>query len=202
MLAWATNLINKPLATLFGGTVSIIGMVIAILNYRSEQRQGQATVHVIPLSSVDILSDYALAVLLPQQDKHNTMVAKAAVKQLGVRPIAFIYVGTPKDAPTPRPFEYYEPYLYDEDARRAFRNADDVVQHAKAKVQPAYIYRALPPDSKVQANEIVQSVWRVMHPHELLISSDDVDILKDINPDRIRYELINGGSVAHLISRW
>lgn len=203
IIAWGTNLVSKPLATIFGGTVTLIGMTIAYFNYRSEQRQGQETVHVVSLAMGEVMPDAALALLLPDQDKHNAMVVRTALKHLDERPLAFLYVGKqPENAPAPQPFEYYEPYLYDEEAMKTFRRAEAIVRNAKVKGAPQYLYRALPRDVNVRPRDIVKNVWRTIHPHEIMLAADDLSVLEDINPDRIRYEVApNGGSVAHLIAR-
>ncbi|HEY8678132.1 MAG TPA: hypothetical protein VIN39_05810 [Candidatus Dormibacteraeota bacterium] len=39
-LAWITNLFAKPLATLFGGGITVLGMIIAVTTYYVEQHQG------------------------------------------------------------------------------------------------------------------------------------------------------------------
>jgi len=40
-LAWITNLVAKPLATLFGGGVTVIGLLIAFVTYTLGRRRGQ-----------------------------------------------------------------------------------------------------------------------------------------------------------------
>ena len=37
--AWTTNLVAKPLATAFGGTVTIVGMSVAYFNYTRHKRE-------------------------------------------------------------------------------------------------------------------------------------------------------------------
>src|ERR1051326_5383469 len=44
LTAWATNLIAKPLATAFGGSVALIGMAIALTNYTLNKRKGRIPV--------------------------------------------------------------------------------------------------------------------------------------------------------------
>src|SRR4029077_1438865 len=44
MLAWSINLIAKPLATAFGGSVALLGMGVALLNYRISKQQGRLPV--------------------------------------------------------------------------------------------------------------------------------------------------------------
>ncbi len=201
VVAWSTNLVAKPLATLFGGTVSIVGMTIAYFNYRHQEQQGKALVHVTPLTSVEFMADATLAVLLTGHETQNTKVVQAAIQHADGHPLVFLYVGEPVDARAPQPFEFYEPYLSDESARKALRDAETFIKHAKVNVTPQFLYQPVKNVSDAKESEIVTRIWQTMHPHELLIAAEDVDILHDVNPDRIRYELTPKGRVAHFVSR-
>ncbi len=202
MVAWSTNLVAKPLATLFGGSVTIIGMVIAYFNYRHQESQGQTPIHVVSLSSVEQLSHATLAVLLTGKEKHNDLVVQAATKHLNGKPLAFLYIGEPKNAPPLQPFEYYEPYLYDESAIQTLRTAETMMLATNANADPQFLYRPIQQVSESQEADIVTRIWQTMHPHEILIAAEDVPMLGDISPNRIRYETLSGGKVAHLVSQW
>jgi hypothetical protein len=41
-----------------------------------------------------------------------------------------------------------------------------------------------------------------MHPRDTLFAFKNEDQIKDINPDRIRYEVTPDGRVAHFLKRW
>jgi len=201
VIAWSTNLVAKPLATLFGGTVTIIGMTISYFNYRAQERKGQAPVQIVPLNSVELMSNAIVAVLMPGEDKANKAVVQSAAHHTDGLPLAFLYIGRPKDVPALKPFEYYDPYLYDESALRTFSKANALMREKKTTVQPQFIYRPVSPSAKPQESDILKYIWQTMHPHELLISADSLPMLNDINPDRIRYELTANGKVAHLLAR-
>ncbi len=201
IIAWSTNLVAKPLATLFGGTVTVIGMTISYFNYRAQERKGQAPVHIVPLSSIELMSNTIIAVLMPDEDKANKAVVQSAAHHSDGQSLAFLYIGRPKDVPTLSPFEYYDPYLYDETALRTFRKAEAFIREKKTGMQPQFVYRPIPQDAKPQEAEILTYIWQTMHPHEMLISIDDLPKLNDINPDRIRYELTSSGKVVHLLAR-
>ncbi|TMD66834.1 MAG: hypothetical protein E6I97_23685, partial [Chloroflexi bacterium] len=49
--AWTTNLIAKPLATAFGGSVTALGMLIAYTNYRFHLKKGRVPV---PTTGVEL----------------------------------------------------------------------------------------------------------------------------------------------------
>jgi len=202
MIAWSTNLIVKPLATLFGGSVTVIGMVIAYFNYKRQEAQGQTPIRVVSLSSIEQLSNATLAVLLTGKEKHNSLVVQAATKHNNSKPLAFLYIGEPKNAPPLQPFEYYEPYLYDESAIQTLRTAETMMLATNANVEPQFLYRPVQQVSEKQEADIVTNIWQTMHPHELLIAAEDVAMLENISPNRIRYETISGGKVAHLVSHW
>ena len=203
VVAWSTNLVAKPLATLFGGSVTIIGMTIAYFNYKHQEAQGQTPIHVVSLSSVEQLTHATLAVLLTGKEKHNSLVVQAATKHISGKPLAFLYIGEPKDAPPLQPFEYYEPYLYDESAIQTLRTAETLMLATNANAEPQFLYRPVQQLSQAQEAEIVTRIWQTMRPHEILIAADDVAMLgNEISPNRIRYETLSSGKVAHLVSQW
>ncbi len=202
IVAWSTNLVAKPLATLFGGSVTLIGMSISYLNYRNQAAQGKTPIRIVSLSSIEQLSHATLAVLLTGKEKHNSLVVQAATKHTNGKPLVFLYVGEPKNAPPLQPFEYYEPYMYDETAIQTLRTAETMMLATNANVVPQFLYRPIQQISEAQEAEIVTRIWQTMRPHEILIAADDVRMLESISPNRIRYETLVGGKVAHLVSQW
>ncbi len=75
------------------------------------------------------------------------------------------------------------------------------MREKKTGQQAQFVYRPIPQGAKPQEAEILTYIWQTMHPHELLVSADNLPMLNDINPDRIRYELTPNGKVAHLLAR-
>ncbi|GAC1683574.1 MAG: hypothetical protein NVS9B9_05610 [Ktedonobacteraceae bacterium] len=177
-------------------------MVIAYFNYKYQEAQGQTPIHVVSLSSVEQLSHATLAVLLTGKEKHNSLVVQAATKHLNGKPLVFLYIGEPKNAPPLQPFEYYEPYLYDESAIQTLRTAETMMLATNANADPQFLYRPVQQISEAQEAEIVTRIWQTMRPHEILIAAEDVPMLGNISPNRIRYEILSGGKVAHLVSQW
>lgn len=200
LLAWSTNLIAKPLATLFGGTVTIIGMSIAYFNYK--QGPGRTPIHVNPLADIGLIPDSTLAILLSGQDEQNARVARSAIQQADGRPLVFLYMGEPVNTPNPRPFEYYEPYLADESVLKALQQAEAASRHTNVNITPYLLYEPIRQVTEAKEADMIANIWQAVHPHELLIADEDVKMLHDINPDRIRYEWTPEGRVAHLISLW
>jgi amino acid transporter len=201
ILAWSTNLIAKPHATAFGVTVTITGMTIAYFHYRQQERRGQAPVQIVPFSSIGLMRDATLALLLPMQDKANATIIQAATNRLNGKPVAFLYIGRPQRTSPLQPFEVYDPYLADDSALKTLRKAQTYIREEKPHAAPLFFYYPVQPLSKQKETDIVRHIWRTMHPHELLIAAEDVTMLEDINADRIRYELTPKGKVAHLLAK-
>ena len=194
-------MVAKPLATAFGGTVTLIGMTIAYFHYRRQEQKGQTPVEIVPFSSITLMRDATLAVLFPMEDKANTSTIHAAMKHINGKPLAFLYIGRPEQTAPPQPFEVYDPYLSDDYAMRTLRKAEAYIHEEKPHAAPLFFYYPVQPLSKQKETDIVQHIWRTMHPHELLIAAEDVEMLEDINPDRIRYEITPKGRVAHLMAK-
>jgi hypothetical protein len=79
IVAWSTNLVAKPLATAFGGSVTAVGMAIAYFNYSRYKRHGLSPVGITHVEHR--LPGSILAVLI-QDDKHNETIARVASSML------------------------------------------------------------------------------------------------------------------------
>jgi amino acid transporter len=190
ILAWSTNLVAKHLATLFGGTVSALGMAVAYINYTRYKRRGQ-----LPVVTTGIegrLPGSILAVLTPN-NPHNEAVVRSAINNADGNPVVFLYVGEPKTRRPPRMFEFVDPYHDDPQAKKIFGRAENIAQ--KSKIARRYLYRQQRPG-------VVANVWQVVHPRDTVVAAEEAPEVADVNPDRIRYELTPGGKVAHLLKRW
>jgi amino acid transporter len=188
--AWTTNLVTKPLATAFGGTVTLVGMGIAYVNYARHKREEH--VPVVVTHSEEYLPGSILAVLLPENE-HNNAVIYSAINHSDGKPVVFLYLGSGNAKQTQRMFELHDPYHDDEQAQKTFGRAEHLAQ--KSKVKRLFLYR------KLELHAIEQ-IWRIMHPHDMVIAAEPVSHIQDINPDRIRFEVTPEGKVAHLLKRW
>jgi len=188
--AWSTNLVNKQLATLFGGTVTLLGMAVAYYNYNLHKRKGRLLV--VTTTVEKRLPDCILAVFTPGNE-HNSAVMRSAISNADGYPVVFLYVSDRKDGTIPRMFEVYDPYLEDQQAKELFGQAESLAQ--RAKINRQYVYRQQDPDA-------VSRVWHRVHPRDTVVAAEDAAQFEDINPDRIRYELTPEGKVAHLLKRW
>ena len=190
--AWSTNLIYKPLATAFGGTVAGIGMGVAFINYMRYKRAGR-----LPVVTTGVegrLPGSVLAVLTAGNE-HNDAVIRNAIHIADSKPVVFLYVGDRNaiQGRAPRMFEVVDPYLEDQQAKETFGKAENLAR--KSKVSRRFVYRTQKPDAVAQ-------VWQVVHPRDTVVAAEDASQFEDINPDRIRYELTPQGKVAHLLKRW
>jgi amino acid transporter len=197
-LAWCINLVDKRLATEFGGGVTLLGMVIAYLNYVYFQRRGRVLVPVVVRHVEHHLPNSILAVLTPNNPR-NDAVIRAAINRAAsgeeTRPVMFLYIGEPKRREVaPQVMEIVDPYLEDQQAKEDFSKAEGQALKAKIPVRK-YVYMLGGP-------EIASQVWQVVHPKDTILPAEESEELKDINPDRIRYELTQDGQVAHLLKRW
>src|SRR2546425_1549018 len=187
VLAWTTNLVAKPLATIFGGSVTLLGMGIAFFTYTRKKQQGHVPV---PITHVEEhLPGSILAVLMPDTT-HNEAVIRSAIENAQGKPVTFLYLGHATTYQVPRLFEYHDPYYDDQQARRTFGKAEHLAQ--KAKIARRYVYR-------LQEPRALERIWLVVHPRDIVISPENTSLFGEINPDRIRYELTADGKVAHLL---
>lgn len=190
-LAWSTNLISKPLATAFGGSVALIGMGVAFTNYRLSKQQGRLPV-VVTTGVEGRLPGSVLAVLTSANGRNDAII-RTAVEIADGKPVVFLYLGEPRPARTPRIFEVIDPYLDDPKAKEYFGKAENLAQ--RAKLQRRFVYRQQTPDT-------LSRVWHVIHPRDTVIAADQATQIEDVSPDRVRYEITPAGKVAHLLKTW
>jgi amino acid transporter len=195
--AWSTNLINKPLATGFGGGITLLGLLIAYINYRYQRSKGRVPVPVVVTRVDHRIPDSILAILSPGTEQNNAVIQAAvnSARDAHDKPLIFLYVGHPIPRPNaPRMLEIVDPYLEDPFAKEYFGKAESLALKAKIPSRH-FVYLQDKPD-------IVAHAWQVIHPHDTVVASKGDAQLKDINPDRIRYEVTPEGKVAHLLKSW
>ncbi|HEV2659958.1 MAG TPA: amino acid permease, partial [Ktedonobacteraceae bacterium] len=194
--AWSVNLVSKPLATAFGGSVALLGMGVAVVNNRRSSNTGRVPVPAAVTHIEEALPNSVLAILLPDSKK-NDAVIRAAINNADERQrhIMFVYVGKPgARATAPRMMEIVDPYLEDQGAKQSFGKAEGRVVKSKIPSR-TYVYLQGDPD-------IANLVWQQVHPRDTVVAADNSERFKDINPDRVRYEITPEGKVAHLLKQW
>jgi hypothetical protein len=190
VLAWTTNLVAKPMATIFGGSVTLLGMGIAYFTYTRKKQQGHIPV---PITHVEEHLPGSILAVLMANNTHNEAVIRSAIDNANGKPVTFLYLGHATTYQAPRLFEFHDPYYDDQQARRTFGEAEHLAQ--QAKIARRYVYR-------LQEPQAVERIWRVVHPHDLVISPENISLCEEINPDRIRYEVTPDGNVAHFLKSW
>ena len=190
MIAWTTNLINKPLATAFGGSVSVLGMGIAYLNYSRHKKSGR--VPVLATQREQPLPGSVLAVLTAGAD-HNVAVIDAAVQNKEHAPVTFLYIGKDASDRKPEVFRLTSPHLEDAQAKEDFGIANHMAE--EAKIQSFFVYRH-------KEQNAVQQVWQVVQPSDMIIAAGNVPELSGIDTAQVRYEDTEAGKIAHLTKQW
>jgi Amino acid transporters len=193
-MAWCTNLVAKPLATGFGVSVSLVGMTIAFLIHTRQHKEGRVSVPVVITRIEESYPNSTLAVLKEDSTRNNAVIRAAINNASSERPLVFLYLASKKPRQAPRMMEIIDPYLEDQQAKDNFSKAEGLALKAHIPDR-TYIYLQEPED-------IVSQVWKSMHPRDTLFAFKDEDQIKDINPDRIRYEVTPEGRVAHFLKRW
>jgi amino acid transporter len=203
LLAWATNLVAKPLATLFGGGVTIVGLAIALVTYGLERRAERAPV--LPLvhhpdhPSIFLARGRlarppatVLAVLPSQAEAVEALVTIAQV--VAERdPIVFVFQGSSGPSHTPQLLEVVSPYLDDQAAQAAFARADRLArQHGQVH---RYLYL-----TGIAGAQAVAAFWRQMQPRETLAVAGDTSLPEDLPPLSVQYTGEGGVSIVHYVA--
>jgi hypothetical protein len=186
--AWLISLISKPLATAFGGSVALLGMVFAAVNYI----RGQGYAPVVTAYIKGRLPESLLAVLIAS-DATNDSVISAAICHARGKPVVFLYLAEPAMKQTPRLFEVVDPYLDDQAARDTLKQA--ARQAREAGLTARFVYRQ-------QGMGTVAHIWQVVRPRDVVLTARHTEQYAEINPDLIRYEMTSRGKVAHLLKHW
>jgi amino acid transporter len=185
--AWSTNLIAKPLATAFGGSVTVIGLAIAYTCYTLHRRKGR-----LPVITTGVEKNFPGAVLavLTAASTSNEAVIEAAVHNTDKKPIVFLYLGQYTSDLKPRLFRLIEPHLNDPQARHILGRANLLAD--QAKIACRFVYRRQSPDA-------VYHVWQALHPADTIVDAEQASILKRIQPDRTLTEVTPQGEVVHVL---
>jgi amino acid transporter len=174
-LAWVTNLFAKPLATVFGGGLSVVGVAIGVATYRLAHRGGAPAVfpHILRddrpptlISRARRIGTCNVLAVVPSEPGPAVALAKAAVDVANNQPIVFLYQGQGLERTGfPHLMEIVDPYLSDAIAQdvlgRVEREARTHGGHRK------YIYVG-----KGTAAQAASRLGAALHPmHTLVVDS-------------------------------
>ncbi len=196
VIGWLTNIVNKPLATEFGGGVTLIGLAVAWVNHQRMERAGRPAVY--PTSNL-IRIPNSLLVVLPTGSGEATQRARAslvraAAEQLGDRTLVFLYM-SPTPPPTPSDLmAINDPYTLDVEAQQAFSQAMSIARSVGIpRKRLTFVYRVGP-----LAN--VADVWRVIRP-EATVALADRGLARTVQPGYVRFQDMDGTRVAFYVHR-
>ncbi len=188
LTAWTTNLVAKPLATAFGGTVALIGMAIALTNYKLRRRKGRA-----PVITTGVETSFPGAVLavLSAGSRYNEAIIRSAVTNPDKKPVVFLYLGERISKRKPELFRLIEPHLNDEQARKDMGRANYLAQ--EAKIECRFVYRH-------RESGAVYRVWRELHPQDTIIAEELAPEVQQIKSKQVHDEKTHDGEVMHLLT--
>jgi amino acid transporter len=189
MLAWGTNLVSKPLATAFGGSITLLGLTTAYVTATYFSRRGRWLG--IPATIYGTRPQSILAVLSSTPEGREATI-HAACKEARNNEVIFLY----RQTPTIRRLELFEnadPYLNDEEAKEAFSEAETIAKQYNVKRQ--YIYAPDTPD-------VIFQHWQILQPRDTILVAKDRPVTFPLSPDRVRHSLGPGGQVMHYLKNW
>lgn len=196
LVAWLTNLIGKPLATLFGGGLTALGLAVAVLHYRY-----QAARYPVVFLDLPVRIPGGQLVVLTTDKAKSKAVLEAALTQAKEHFTTFLYLAAPSHLPPPQLFEIRDRFADDEDAQRMLSRAKRM--WTEAGFQPRYLYRAggakqvFDIAAKVRPDVIVaeaHTAKRITSTHAL--PSDEG---LAISPDFVRYRPVGDTRVAFYV---
>jgi amino acid transporter len=194
--AWLVNLRTKPLATEFGGGITLVGLLIAVGYYHYQRRRGEKPVFpTIALRRIP----HALLVVLAADSPHHRQIVTAACGSARRRPVVFLYLGKPQ----PRPvhlLQFNDPYLYDEPAQHAFSLAHHLC--ARNGVRPTYFVYSLGRSAAVaHALAVIQPEEVVAEAPSDLTDTSDVLLSATGAREPVSIQDVDGARIAHYASR-
>jgi amino acid transporter len=200
-VAWSVNLVAKPLATEFGGGLTVVGLIVGFATYYRAQNRRPS---VFPVS---FRADRAAAsirealaghpaevlVILPHDPEVAEQVIDAAAERAAGKRAVFLYRGATHLAPSEF-LEVADPYLKDHNAQDAFARAESRAR--KAIRHRRYVY--LPGNLRT---DLCGDVWRHISPRETIAAEPDQALLPAMAIERVRRHLTKDGTVIlHLFT--
>jgi hypothetical protein len=203
IVAWTTNLFAKPLATEFGGGLTLVGLAIGLLTYHySRSRvpvvfpfQHRADRTIIPIAGGRRLMPCQILAILPHDPEAAEAVVAAAVHDAGPdRTLVFLYQGDPPPEHRSELLEVADPYLKDRAAQVAFGRAERMARKSVRDRQFVYVPGHF-------RRETVGDVWKRLSPAATLVVDGQQDVLPPVAVDRVRRTHVDGIPVLRLVSR-
>lgn len=200
VIAWAVNLFAKPDATIFGGGLTVLGLIIGLWTYRAG-RAHRPAVFPVPYRPEMAAESIALQfqrrpadvlVLLPRDQNTADVVISEGVAAATGKRVVFLYRGSAPPGPAEL-WEVSDPYLKDFTAQDAFTRAELNARKVVPSRRYVYVPGSLPADA-------IGRVWAEVRPHETVVLAGDQGFLPPVALDRVRHRMMHGIPVLHLVS--
>lgn len=200
-IGWTTNLVAKPLATMFGGGLTVLGLIVGYLTYRHTRRR-RPTVFPLPyrpgeplvaLQHARQLEPAEVLVILPHDPVAAEAIIDAASRAAAGRRAAFLYRGESPEQLESGLLEIADPYLKDYAAQDAFARAEALTRKTIPDRRYIYVPGDLPP-------EACGRVWRDVSAPETLVVDGDQDLLPALALDRIKRAEVDGVPILYLVT--
>ena len=203
IVAWSVNLVAKPLATEFGGGLTVIGVIAGLATYRY-YRSRRPAVFPVPFRPQRAAASIATAlgnrpsagevlVILPHDQMAAQAVIAEAVRAAAGRGAVFLYRGDRYPKQHHDLLEVSDPYLKDYAAHDAFSRAEMLARSQVPNRRYVYVPGSLP-------REMVGEVWRTVGPKETVVTLEDQGMLPPMAVDRVRRHTTDGTTVLHMFT--
>ena len=203
LVAWIVNVVEKKLATEFGGGLTLIGLIAGLATYRYN-RARRPRVFPVPFrpqraaaSIASMLGNRPAAgevlVILPHEQLEAEAVISEAVRAAAGRGAVFLYRGNRYPHQHHELLEVSDPYLKDYAAGDAFSRAELLARKHVPNRRYVYVPGNLP-------REMVAEVWRAVSPRETVVTAGDKDMLPPMAVDRVHRHVNDGTTVLHMFT--
>ena len=199
--AWSVNLVEKPLATEFGGGLTVIGLIVGLATYRyyRSRRPAVFPVHFRPQRAAASIASALgnrpsageVLVILPHDQMAAEAVIAEAARAAAGRGAVFLYRGNRYPNQHHELLEVSDPYLRDYSAHDAFSRAEMLARSQVPNRRYVYVPGSLP-------REMVGEVWRTVGPKETVVTLEDQGMLPPMSVDRVRRHTTDGTTVLHM----
>jgi amino acid transporter len=201
IVAWSVNLVEKPLATEFGGGLTVAGLIVGLATFRyyRSRRPAVFPVHFRPQRAAASIASALgnrpsageVLVILPHDQMAAEAVIAEAARAAAGRGAVFLYRGNRYPNQHHELLEVSDPYLKDYSAHDAFSRAEILARSQVPNRRYVYVPGSLP-------REMVGEVWRTVGPKETVVTLEDQGMLPPMSVDRVRRHTTDGTTVLHM----
>jgi hypothetical protein len=199
LIGWSVNLVAKPYATVFGGGLTLLGLIVGFATYRYNRNRRPAVFPVpytAPARSIEQTfrrRPAEVLVLLPHEPIDAEAVIEEGIRAAAGRSVVFLYRGGREHHDAGDIFEVNDPYLRDYHAQDALARAESRARKKLRDRRYVYVPRR-------HQREVLGDVWRAIHPRETVAAEQDHELLPPIALERVRRHQVDGQVVLHMIT--